>query len=407
MNVTNIVSEYIQELHLLEPQQTVLAAVSGGADSLCLLLILKELGFSVSAAHFDHGLRPESARDAETVAGIARKLGVDFHVERGEVRRWAKQKRMTLEEAARDLRYDFLARTAADSGATAVAVGHTADDQAETVLMHLMRGSGLQGLRGIRPESFSRGVRLVRPLLRLTHKQTVEYCRQAGWQPLEDPTNQDLSFARNRVRRELIPQLRTYNPQIVPVLCRLSEIASAQIGLLDQAADEFWKCNLPTKEPGAVRIPRKSFNQSPLAVRQEVVRRAVQEITGTLRDLAYRHVDQAIDFSIRPSSSRGINLAFGIDLSIENEFLVFRKHGDLSLDPDWERLPLAVPGNAAIGRPDWKFQITLGNALDLPPADAAGIHGRFGSPRIKSTRRFSSASGRRATGFSPPACRDW
>ena len=92
----------------MEPQETVLAAVSGGADSLCLLLVLKELGFSVPAAHFDHGLRPESARDAETVARIARKLGIDFHVERGDVRRWAKQKRMTLEEAARDLRYDFL-----------------------------------------------------------------------------------------------------------------------------------------------------------------------------------------------------------------------------------------------------------------------------------------------------------
>ncbi len=257
MNVTNIVSEYIQDLHLLEPQEHVLAAVSGGADSLCLLLVLKELGFSVSVAHFDHGLRPESGRDAETVAGFARSLEADFHTERGDVRERAKQKRLSLEEAARNLRYDFLLRTAAACRASVIAVGHTADDQAETVLMHLMRGSGLQGLRGIHPESKLRGERLVRPLLRLSHAQTVEYCREAGWQPLEDPTNQDPSFARNRIRRELIPHLRKYNAQIVPILCRLSEIAAAQTELLDQAADDFWKRVLPSKEPGVVRIPRR------------------------------------------------------------------------------------------------------------------------------------------------------
>jgi tRNA(Ile)-lysidine synthase len=275
-----------------------------------------------------------------------------------------------LEEAARDLRYDFLLRTAAACGAPAVAIGHTADDQAETVLLHLVRGSGLQGLRGIHPESKLRGERLVRPLLRLSHAQTVEYCRQAGWQPLEDPTNQDPTFARNRIRGELIPHLREYNAQIVPVLCRLSEIAAAQTELLDRAADDFWKNAPPPREPGVVRIPRELFNRSPFAVRQEVVRRAVKEITGTLRDLAYRHVAQAIDFSLTPSSSRSMNLAFGIGVSVENGFLVFRKPEDSLAAPEWEGRQLPVPGSAAICRPDWTIHFTLGNAPGLPPADA-------------------------------------
>lgn len=259
MNVSDIVGEYIQELHLLEPREKVLAAVSGGADSLCLVLVLTELGFSVSVAHFDHGLRPESNRDSETVQRYARTMGVAFYGERGDVPAWATHHRKTLEEAARELRYDFLVRTAAVCGAAVIATGHTADDQAETVLMHLLRGSGLQGLRGIRAEDRSRGVRLIRPLLRLTHAQTTEYCRQSGWQPLEDPSNQDPSFKRNRIRRELLPQLRDYNPQIVPVLCRLSIIAAAQTDFLDRATDDFWNRFLLPAEPGVVRNPPYGF----------------------------------------------------------------------------------------------------------------------------------------------------
>ncbi|MGD0173246.1 MAG: tRNA lysidine(34) synthetase TilS [Anaerolineales bacterium] len=369
MNVTEIVSDYIQELHLLEPQETVLVAVSGGSDSLCLLLVLKELGFTVLAAHFDHGLRPESARDAETVQRLAQTLGIDFHVERGDVRQRAKQKRTTLEEAARDLRYDFLLRTAADCQAPAIAIGHTADDQAETVLLHLLRGSGLQGLRGIRPEAFSRGLRIIRPLLRLTHAQTVEYCRQAGWQPLEDPSNQDPSFARNRIRRELIPQLRGYNTQIVPVLCRLTEIAAAQTELLDRATNDFQDRFLLPAEPGMVRIVRDAFNQSQLAVRQAVVRRAVGEIAGTLRDLAYRHVNRVVEFSLAPTASRRMNLALGIDVSIENQSLVLRKREATPTSPEWENLQLPVPGEVSIRRPDWKFHIARRQVSGLPSMD--------------------------------------
>jgi tRNA(Ile)-lysidine synthase len=370
MNVAEIVLGHIQELHLLEPQETVLVAVSGGSDSLCLLLVLRELGFTVRAAHFDHGLRPESARDAETVQRLAQTLGIDFHVERGDVRQRAKQNRTTLEEAARDLRYDFLLRAANDCRAPAIAIGHTADDQAETVLMHLLRGSGLQGLRGIRPETFSRGLRIIRPLLRLTHAQTVEYCRQAGWQPLEDPSNQDPSFARNRIRRELIPQLREYNPQIVPVLCRLSEIAAAQTEFLDRATDDFLHRFLLPAEPGVVRIVRDAFNQSPLALRQAIIRRAVGEIAGTLRDLAYRHVNRVIEFSLTPTLTRRMNLALGIDVSIEKQSLVLRKREAAPTFPEWEKIPLSVPGEVSIRRPDWKFHIAYKQVSGLPSVDA-------------------------------------
>jgi tRNA(Ile)-lysidine synthase len=370
MNVPEIVSGNIEEWDLLSPQETILVAVSGGADSLCLLLVLKELGFSIQAAHFDHGLRPESAGDSETVRRFAQKLGVPFHVERGDVRQQAKRRRETLEEAARELRYDFLVRTAAACQAPAVATGHTADDQAETVLLHLLRGSGLQGLCGIRPDSHFRGVRILRPLLGLTHAQTVEYCREADWQPLEDPSNRDPSFARNRIRNELIPQLQTYNPQIVPVLCRLSNIATAQTALLDRAADEVWTRSILPAEPGVFRILRDAFNQSPMAVRQAIVRRAVRKISGTLRDLAYRHVKSVIEFSLSPTSTRRMSVALEIEASIESQSLVLRKREGLSILPEWEKAPLPIPGEADIQRPDWKFHIARNDASGFSPAGA-------------------------------------
>jgi tRNA(Ile)-lysidine synthase len=370
MNIPDIVRDNIEDLHLLGSRETVLAAVSGGADSLCLLLVLLELGFPVCAAHFDHGLRPDSAEDSETVRRIAEKLGVRFFTERGDVRDRAKQKRETLEEAARELRYDFLRRTAAACGAPAVATGHTADDQAETVLMHLLRGSGLQGLRGIRPDFHARGMRIVRPLLCLTHAQTLEYCRDAGWHPLEDPSNLDRSFKRNRIRGELIPQLKKYNPQIVPILGRLSDLAAAQTDLLDRMAEDVWnRCLLPS-QPGEVRILREAFNQSPMAVRQAIVRRAVKEMSGSLRDLAYRHVQSVIGFSLAPTTSRRMTVALGIDASVESQSLVFRKREVLSVPAEWENAPLPIPGEAAIRRPNWKFQLVRKNASEFRGGDA-------------------------------------
>lgn len=369
MSVSEIVSDYIQELHLLSARETVLVAVSGGADSLCLLLVLRELGFPLCAAHFDHGLRPESAGDSETVRHMAEQLGVSFHTGRGDVRREAVNRRATLEEAARELRYDFLARTAAACKATTVATGHTADDQAETVLMHLLRGSGLDGLRGIRPDSQFHGVRIVRPLLGLTHAQTVAFCRDAGFQPLEDPSNRDPSFARNRIRNELIPRLQEYNPQIVSVLGRLSDLAEAQTDLLRRAADDLWnRVRLPS-QPGVVRIAREAFNQSPLAVRQAVVRRAVMEISGSLHDLAFRHVRAAVDFSLAPTSTRRSDLALGIELSIESQTLVFRRRESLPGSVAWEQATLSIPGETEIRQPDWKFSISQKGAPASPDAN--------------------------------------
>ena len=215
---------------LWQAGETVVVAVSGGADSLCLLHVLRALqpehGAQLHVAHLDHRFRGEEAAcEARAVAGLAQDWGLACTVEAVDVPALMAREGLSAEEAGRQARYRFLAHVAARVGARAIALGHTADDQVETVLAHLLRGSGPLGLRGMRPVSPpapwmveglapSVPLRLVRPLLEVTRGETEAYCAALGLNPARDPWNEDRRFQRVRLRREVIPLLETLNPQV-------------------------------------------------------------------------------------------------------------------------------------------------------------------------------------------------
>ena len=210
----------------------VLVAVSGGPDSTAALLILLNLrerfGFEVVACHFDHQLRESSAADMQAVRNLCAGLGVDCFTGEGDVRGVAKQQKQGLEVTARTMRYQFLAFVAGKELADAVVTGHTADDQAETVLMRVVRGSGVRGIRGMLPVSGvpgSEAQSLLRPLLQVTRAETEAVCREAEVTPLVDPSNTDPAFTRNRVRRETLAALREVNPSVQRALIGLAESA--------------------------------------------------------------------------------------------------------------------------------------------------------------------------------------
>lgn len=224
------VRAFAREHALLRPGP-LLVAVSGGTDSTALLLILHDLvdehGLVLHVAHFDHRARPRaSAVDAQYVADLAARCGAAVRVGRAAAK-------PASEEAARTARYDFLRRAAAELGATAIATGHTRDDQAETVLLHAARGSGLAGIAAMRPSRDG----IVRPLLAIGREHTVAVCAAAGVTPREDPSNRSLRFARNRVRHKVLPELAKLNPRAAEALARLASSAAEATDALRAVAE--------------------------------------------------------------------------------------------------------------------------------------------------------------------------
>ncbi len=238
---------------MLSRGDKVLCAVSGGADSVCMLHILLETsqkcGFQVEAAHFNHMLRgEESDRDESFVRRMCAGLNVPFYAGRGDVKSWAAERGMGLEEAARHLRYDFLLETAEKAGAGKIATAHTADDNAETVIMRLARGTGLKGLCGIPPV---RG-KLIRPILCMTRAQVEEYLRERGLEHVEDSTNSEDFCTRNRVRHFVMPVLKEINPGASEAVSFMTELLREDLSFLEGEAERFMAAfpgnKLPVKE---------------------------------------------------------------------------------------------------------------------------------------------------------------
>jgi tRNA(Ile)-lysidine synthase len=241
-----LISHLAQRIEELPKPRRILAGVSGGADSLALLRGLLELqgkfDLVIHVGHLDHQLRgAASAEDAAWLARVCQTLCVPFTLGRVDVGYASKDSGRGVEETARDARYAFLQETARSSGSQVIVLAHTADDHVETILHHILRGTGLAGLRGIpRQRELAPGLSLVRPLLEVDRSQVLDYLRQIGQDFREDESNRDESYTRNRVRRQLLPLLaREYNPQIAEALRRLGQQAADAQETLETLAEQL------------------------------------------------------------------------------------------------------------------------------------------------------------------------
>ncbi len=301
----------------------VVVAVSGGPDSVALLLALSrlrgELGLELHGAHLDHGTRGESsASDAIFVAELFADLGLGLTAERADVPAFRKSRRLSLEDAARRVRYAFLSRVAKEQGAHAVALGHTRDDQAETVLLNILRGTGLTGLRGMRPittMSAEEGeVVLARPLLPVSRAQTAAYCHALGIEPRLDESNESLDMTRNRLRIQLVPALELYNPAVKQALVRLSRSAADALALLDDSVEAVWH-DAVSGGPGWLSIDKGRFIAMAPAVRTHLLRRALLEVKGDLDRIDQSHIDTMAKRVLAGPAGRSLDLPGGIRFS--------------------------------------------------------------------------------------------
>ncbi len=297
--------------------------VSGGTDSLCLLDILYKAGMRVVAAHMNHQLRAEADQDAEQVQQIADHYGIPCVIEVVDAGAYAKEHTLSVEEAARIVRYHFLFSEAEKREAQAVVVGHTADDQVETVLMHLLRGAGLEGLKGMEawqvPNAWSKEIALARPLLGMWREETVAYCKEHGLQPVIDQSNFDRTYFRNRLRHEVIPILEANSPRLKEKLVRLAEVLRGDLQILEPAVESAWRESLQQVGDGYVAFKRKVFDEQLVGVQRRLVRRAMDQLRPGLRDIGFETVERALVCLRQPVSWGRVDLASGLRLVVEGE----------------------------------------------------------------------------------------
>lgn len=315
------VLKFIRENKLLERPCLLVVGVSGGPDSVCLLHLLnslrKELGLDLHVAHLNHQLRgAESEADADYVSHLADELGLPVTIGREDVRGHRESKGGNLEEVAREVRYRFLTTVAEQVKAEGVALGHTADDQVETVLLHLIRGTGLTGLRGMPPLSFyklpsGRGLRLLRPLLCLTRGETQAYCETHRLLPRMDSSNLLLSHQRNRVRLELLPLLETYNPRIKETLLRTARLAGIDLAFMEFLVSQVWE-DVVREDPGGIWLDNQAFSSLPQALKFHLLREVLRRLLGGLRDVELAHLEGLTQLMSSPAGKL-LNLPHGLN----------------------------------------------------------------------------------------------
>ncbi len=366
----------IQQYKLIPPESRVIVGISGGADSLALLHILVELQDSLScslyAATFDHQLRGEAgAADVRFVQQMTEAWGIPVITGQADVGELARTQGMGIEAAARLARYTFLADAARQVGSTCVAVAHHANDQAETVLMHILRGTGLRGMTGmalIAPLPQNPEINLIRPLLRVSRAAIDAYCAAHNLEPRQDMTNQDTDLLRNRIRAVTLPQLREINPQIENALTQLADIVAVEDAYMEEQLAAVMD-RAVTCASQRVMIEREVFRELHPALQRRFLYWSVAQVSNWVHNLSYRLVLATINVGTQGQVGAVALLSNDLQLRVDYATIVIEQQNasrstdiDLLLEQGTERA-VQVPGITETGA-GWQLEASLS-----PPTD--------------------------------------
>jgi tRNA(Ile)-lysidine synthase len=341
------VLQTLQALQMVNSGHTVLVAVSGGPDSVAMLHALyqlrERLAIHLIMAHLNHGMRPSAAADARFVEAMGRDLQIPYICETVDVPAYQRHHKLSPEDAARRVRYAFLRATAERQGAERIAVGHTADDQAETVLLRLLRGAGLRGLCGMPPVHGP----IIRPLIRVQRQAVMAFLQAHQIRFRDDPSNQERQYTRNRLRLDIIPQLRRgYNPQLVDTLCATAQLLAADEAALQAVTHERFRAACVQTTPGQVHLRVDGLKCLPIALQRRVLREALREALGTLQGLNAAHIAAIHRLMHTEAGSKGLALPHGAVAERRYDLLLIQRQVPavaIAVDE-----PLPVPGQCTI-----------------------------------------------------------
>jgi tRNA(Ile)-lysidine synthase len=330
MSLIKKVREAVNRYSLLSKNDSVVIGVSGGPDSLALLFALnslkKEFKLNLQVAHFDHQIRKDSYRDREFVESLAQRLALPFISGTINIRRLAKTG--SIEEIARQERLKFLFDVARRVNSDKIALGHNQDDQAETVLMRLIRGAGLYGLASILPKRKIANFMIIRPLIETPRKEIESYLKRRRVKPRIDSTNLDIVYFRNRVRNRLIPELaKSYNSNIKEVLANLAQTAACDYDYLEKCARRALKgLKKPLAKKGVkiksgMRLDLNKLSKLHPAIERLVLRLSVLQIKGTTRRLSFKHIKEIEDLILCRPINSVVDLPQGVSVRKDKKYL--------------------------------------------------------------------------------------
>ena len=309
------VKKTISDNDMLNAEDKILVALSGGCDSVCLCLALKQLGFEFAVAHVNHCIREEADLDQSFCETFAGKIGVEIFVKKIDVPSVAQQRGVSLELAGRDTRYDFFESLCCKYGFTKIAVAHNLDDNAETVLLNLVRGSGIKGLCGI-PKT--RG-KIIRPLIDVSRGEIEEFVRLNSQDFVTDKTNFSEDYSRNKIRGSVIPKLLEINPKALENIAKTSFVLTQDDVYLDKLSEKF-----ASFHDECAYIEKEKFALLEDAVKARVLLKAYTFVAGTGKDFEKKHIDYIIQNFERKNGTI-IDLCFGVKCRSEYDYIIFEK----------------------------------------------------------------------------------
>ena len=292
------VIETINKYNLINEGEKIVVGVSGGPDSICLINVLNEIrnegiiNFDLVVCHINHMIREEAESDEKFVENYCKEKQIPFYAKREKVVKVAKSKKIGTEEAGREVRYNFCNEILKKTNANKIATAHTKNDNAETVLMNLIRGSGTSGLKGIKP---IRDNIYIKPLIDISRDEIEEYCEERKLQPRHDKTNDENVYTRNKVRNILIPLIKEkFNPNIVDTIDRLSKLISKENDYLDKVTENTYKKILIKEEKHEIILDLKGFNKEEEVIKSRLILYTIKRIFGTACSIQKVHIDDII-----------------------------------------------------------------------------------------------------------------